>query len=105
MPKGRRVTGKFYKNVVVRKLKNFYKSRRPKTGIKYVRLLHDNTPAHKARNVTEFLEAEKVTILPHPPYLPDLAPATIFSFQNLNIIYLEGDTIREMPLDLLLISV
>ena len=32
-------------------------------------------------------------------------PATIFSFQNLNIIYLEGDTIREMPLDLLFISV
>ena len=32
-------------------------------------------------------------------------PVTILSFQNLNIIYLEGDTIREMPLDLLFISV
>ena len=31
--------------------------------------------------------------------------ATIFSFQNLNINYLEGDTIPEMPLDLLFISV
>ena len=31
--------------------------------------------------------------------------ANIFSFHNLNIIYLEEDTIREMPLDLLFISV
>ena len=61
--------------------------------------------SHKARIVTDFLESEKVTVLPHPPYSPDLAPVTIFSFQNLNIIYLEGDTIREMPLDLLFISV
>ena len=84
------------------KLRNYYKSRRPKTGLKYVRLLHDNAPAHKARIVTDFLESEKVTVLPHHPYSPVLA---IFSFQNLNIIYLEGDTIREIPLDVLFISV
>ena len=46
--------GKFYKNVVLRKLKTYYKSRRPKTGLKYVRLLHDNAPAHKAHIVTNF---------------------------------------------------
>ena len=45
VPKGRTVTGKFYKNVVLRKLKNNYKSRRPKTGLKCVRLLHDNLEA------------------------------------------------------------
>ena len=70
-----------------------------------VRLLHDNAPAHKARIVTDFLESEKVTVLHRPPHSPDLAPATIFPFQNLNIIYLEGDTIRELPLDFLFISV
>ena len=105
VPKGRTVTGKFYKNFVLRKWKNYYKSRRPKTGLKYVRLLHENAPAHKARIVTDFLESEKFTALPHPPYSPDLVPATIFSFQSLNITYLEGDTIREMPMDLLFISV
>ena len=30
VPKGRTVIGKFYKNVVLRKLKNYYKSHRPK---------------------------------------------------------------------------
>lgn len=34
--------------------------------MKYFRLLHDNAPAHKARIVTEYLEAENVTVLPHP---------------------------------------
>ena len=108
VPKGRTVTGKFYKNVVLGKLKNdmYYKSRRPKTGLKYVRLLYDNAPAHNARIVTDFLESEKVTVLPHPPYSPDWAPLRLFfSYQNLDITYLERDTIREMPLGLLFISV
>ena len=83
VPKGRTVTGKFYKNVVLRKLKNYYKSRRPKTGLKYVRLLHDNAPAHKARIVTDFLESEKVTVLLHPLYSPDLAPCDYFLFPKL----------------------
>ena len=34
MPKGRTVIGEFYKNVVLRKLKNYYKNRRPKAGLK-----------------------------------------------------------------------
>ena len=50
--------------------------------------MHDNAPAHKTRFVTDFLESEKVTVLPHPLYLPDLAPCDYF--QNLNIIYLVG---------------
>ena len=89
VPKGRTVTGKFYKNVVLRKLKIYYKSRRPKTGLKYVRLLHDNAPAHKARIVTDFFESEKVTDLPHPPYSPDLAPCDCFLFPKFKY-YLSG---------------
>ena len=86
VPKGRMVTCKFYINAVLRKSKNYYKSRRPKTGLKYVRLLHDNASAHKARIVTDFFESEKVTVLPHPPYSPDLAPCDYFLVPNLNII-------------------
>ena len=83
VPKSRTVTAKFYKNVVLRKLKKYYKTRRPKEGLKHLRLLHDNAPAHKAHLVTEFLESEKVTILPHPPFLPDLAPCDYFLFPKL----------------------
>ena len=80
VPKGRTVIGKFYKMVVPRKLKTYYKSRGPKTGLKYVRFLHDNAPAHKARIMTDFLESEKVTVLPRPPFSPDLAPCDYFLF-------------------------
>ena len=72
-----------YKNVVLKKLKAHFKRRRPKTWLKYLGLLHDNAPAHKARIVTEFLESEKVYVLPQPPFSPDLAPIDYFLFPKL----------------------
>ena len=78
------------KDVVLKKLKKYYQKRRPVTGFKYVRLLHDNAPAHTSAIVTAFLKKEKVTVLPHPtppptppPYSPDLAPCDFFLFPKL----------------------
>ena len=80
--KGRTVTGAS-KMLFLKKLKAQFKRRRTKTGLKYLRLKHDNAPAHKAGIVTEFLESEKVNVFPHPPYLPDLAPCDYFFFPKL----------------------
>ena len=80
VPKGKGVTGKFYRDKVLNKLKWYYSKRQPKSGIKNIRLLHDNTPAHKAHIITEFLQQDKVTVLPHPPYSTDLAPCDYFCF-------------------------
>ena len=55
-------------------LKKYFLSRRPATGLRGVRLLHDNASSHKAAIVREYLKQEKVVELPHPPYSPDLAP-------------------------------
>ena len=55
----------------------------PKTGLKYLHHLHDNAPAHTAPIVTEFLESEKVNVLPHPSFSPDLAPCDYFLFPEL----------------------
>ena len=79
VPKGRTVTGAFYKNVL-KKLKAHFKRRRPKTGLRYLCLLYDNAPAHKARIV--FVESQKVNVLPHPPFSPDLAPCDYFLFSK-----------------------
>ena len=81
--KGKSITGKYYKDVVLKKLKKYYQKRRPTTGFKHVRLLHDNAPAHTSAIVTAFLKKEKVTVLPHPPYSPDLAPCGFFLFPKL----------------------
>ena len=79
--KGKSITGKYYKDVVLKKLKKYYQKRRPATGFKHVRLLHDNAPAHTFTIVTAFLKKEKVTVLPPPP--PDLAPCDFFLFPKL----------------------
>ena len=41
-------------------------------------LQHDNTPSHTSFAVREFLAQHNITILPHPPYSPDLAPCDFF---------------------------
>ena len=48
--KGKSITGKYYKDVVLKKLKKYYQKRRPATGFKHVRLLHDNAPSSYLRN-------------------------------------------------------
>ena len=73
VPKGKSVNARFYKGNVLHKLKKYFLSRRPATGLNG-RLLHDNASSHKAAIVREYLKQEKVVELPHPPYSPDLAP-------------------------------
>ena len=73
-PKGKSVNARFYKGSVLHKLKKYFLSCRPATGLRGVRLLQDNAASHKAAIVHEYLKQEKVVKLPHPPYSPDLAP-------------------------------
>ena len=54
--------------------KNIKKRRRPATGLKNVRFLYDNASSHKSSIVQDFLKQEKVAVLPHLLYSPDLAP-------------------------------
>ena len=89
VPKGKSVNSKFYRGVVLKKLKKYFKRRRPATGLSGVRLLHDNASSHKAAIVRDFLRQEKVVELPHPPYSPDLAPCDYFLFPRLKK-YLTG---------------
>ena len=81
--KGKSITGKYYKDVVLKKLKKYYQKRCPATGFKHVRLLHDNAPAHTSAIVTAFFKKEKVTVLPHPPRIPQTLPHVIFWFPKL----------------------
>ncbi len=42
--------------------------------LKCIKLLHENGPPHRHRDVIDYLTEESIEITPHPPYLPDLAP-------------------------------
>ena len=80
IPRGRTLTGTFYKLKILGKLNKCFEKRRPKTGLWGVRLLNDNAPAHTSSIVIDYLVTKKVTLLPYPPYSPDLAPVDFFLF-------------------------
>ena len=71
---GKSITGKYYKDVVLKKLKKYYQKRRPATGFKHVRLLHDNAPAHTSAIVTAFFEERKSYCFASPPVFPRPCP-------------------------------
>ena len=80
-PSGHTVTGQFYKNSVLMKVKEFYNKKRPSKGWSGAHLLHDNTS--KCEFVKSFLASKKVKVLNHPPYSPDLSPCDFFLFPRL----------------------
>ena len=82
-PSGHTGTCRFYKNSVPKKVKEFYNKKRPSKGWSGVHLLHDNASSHKCEVVKSFLASEKVKVLNHPPYSPDLSPCDFFLFPRL----------------------
>ena len=61
-PSGHTVTGRFYKNSVLKKVKEFYKKKRPSKGWSGFHLLHDNASSHMCEVVKSFLASEKVKV-------------------------------------------
>ena len=55
----------------------------PSKGWSGVHLSHDNASSHKCEVVKSFLASEKVKVLNHPPYSPDLSPCDFFLFPRL----------------------
>ena len=82
-PSGHTVTGRFYKKSVLKKVKEFNNKKRPSKGWSGVHLLHDNASSHKCEVVKSFFASEKVKVLNHPPYSPDLSPCDFFLFPRL----------------------
>ena len=81
--KGSSVTGKFYRESVLTKLVEFYQKRRPRTGVRGIKLLHDNAPAHKSAMVPEYLKESGLDVLDHPRYSPDLSSCDFLLFPRL----------------------
>ena len=96
-PSGHTVTGRFYKNNVLKKVKEFYNKKRPSKGWSGVHLLHDNASSHKCEVVKSFLASENVKVLNHLPYSPDLSPCDFFLIPRLSLnifLFINTDTIH-----------
>ena len=46
-------------------------------------LRHDNVPAHASLLICSYLVKHQTSVVPHPPYSPDLAPTDFFLFPKL----------------------
>ena len=68
-----------------------YNKKRPSKGWSGVHLLHDNASSHKCEVVKSFLASEKVKVLNHPPYSPELSLCDFFLFPRLKKM-LSGNT-------------
>ena len=64
-------------------MKEFYNKKRPSKGWSGVHLLHENASSHKCEVVKYCLASEKVKVLNHPPYSPDLIPCDFLLFPRL----------------------
>jgi len=85
VPPGQTVNAAFYIEVLERVWENVQR-KRPDQWRNNTRLLHhDNAPAHAALLTRRFLTDNIMTVVPHPPYLPDLAPSNFFLFQKLKM--------------------
>jgi transposase len=83
VPAGQTVNQYFYLDVLKR-LRDSVRHKRPELWRSGDWLLHhDNAPAHTALSVREFLAKSNMVLLPHPPYLPDLALCDFFLFPQM----------------------
>jgi transposase len=81
VPPGQTVNQVFYKSVLERLRKRVIRVR-PEIADKWM-LHHDNAPCHTAISIREYLTSKRITVVPQPPYSPDLSPCDFFLFPTL----------------------
>ena len=98
VPPGMTVNAHFYCAVLRRLHENVRRKRPQKWQNQNLIIHHDNAPAHRSFKVLQFLAKNYMTVIPHPPYSPDLAPCDFFLFPKLKL-RMKGrrfDTIQEI---------
>jgi transposase len=82
----------------LKRLREYVPCKRPQNWQKQLIIHHDNAPTHRSFKVSQFLAKNSMTVVPHPPYSPDLAPCDFFLFLKLKL-RIKGprfDTIEEI---------
>ena len=83
IPKGTTVTGNLYANKILPEVFSKFREMSERSTVQDVMLHHDNAAPHTSKIVTKYLKQERVNVLPHLPYSPDLAPCNFFLFPKL----------------------
>lgn len=91
LPKGETVNSARYQETL-RKLAVAIRRKRP--NLQNVILHHDNARPHTAQATVAEIAAKGWTVLPHPPYSPDLAPSDFYLFGPLKD-FLRGQKFKD----------
>lgn len=84
LSKGQTINGAYYANLL-RQLRQAIKTKRRGKLTKGVLFHHDNAPVHTAGIAMAEIHQCGFDLLPHPPYLPDLAPSDFYLFPKLKL--------------------
>jgi len=85
VPRGQMVNKQLYQEVLAR-LRDAMRRKRPELWENQTWMLHhDNAPAHASLLIRSYLAKHQTSVMPHPPYSPNLAPADFFLFAKLKI--------------------
>jgi len=83
LPRGQMVSEQLYEEVLAR-LRDAVHRKRPELWENQTWMLHhDNAPAHVSLLIRSYLAKHQTSVVPHPPYSPDLPPADFFRFPKL----------------------
>ena len=82
LPQGRTVNKEYYLEVMQR-LREAIMKKRPDAWRENQWMLQHDVPSHSSFLVRDFLAKHATTVLPQPPYFPDLASADFFLFPKL----------------------
>lgn len=96
VPQGQTVNAKFYLEVMKRLVHRIRRIHPEYQDPGIWCLSHDNAPGHTATLLTRYYAANQITVLSHPPYSPDLAPADFFLFPKLKL-KMKGRFFNDIP--------
>lgn len=83
VPNKQTVNAEYYISVLKQVIRPNIQRKRPTFTKGRWKLHHDNARPHVARLVMDFLAKQKIEVIPHPPYSPDLAPCDFFLYPTL----------------------
>ncbi|KAG5336738.1 SETMR methyltransferase, partial [Acromyrmex heyeri] len=96
VPTGQTIIGAYYLEVLKRLMGRIHRIRPEYRDPEDWSLLHDNAPSHTSLIVRQCLARNRISVLNHPPYSPDLAPCDFSLFPKLKL-KLKGCFFDDIP--------
>jgi histone-lysine N-methyltransferase SETMAR len=88
----------YYIEKCLRPLVDEIKHQRPSYGTRCIKIHYENGRPHIHKDVSNYLESEGLTIIPHPPNSPDLSPCDFWLFDLIKDNLAEQDDSESLTL-------